>query len=124
MTAIIEKKYSGYYYRLNKKTNMLDKPIYGYVTSKYIPEKGYYYNTEFVCAYNGKRTFWVSGQPGVVKFGSVDCLWLEELDEGRAYKLFYDFYKNMYEKKINIMKAHLNDIKINAKILANTEVDA
>ena len=117
------KKYSGYYYRLNKKTNMLDRPIYGYVTTKFIPEKAYYYNTEFVCAHNEKKTFWVSGQPGVVKYGSVDCLWLEELDEGKAYKLFYNFYKNLYEKKINTMLAHLNDIKINAKCLANMEVE-
>lgn len=123
MAAIIEKKYSGYYYRLNKKTNMLDRPIYGYVTSKYIPEKDYWYDTEFVCAHNNKKTFWVSGKPGAVKYGSVDRLWLEELDEGMAYKLFYDFYKDMYEKKINAMHARLNDIKINAKVLANTEVE-
>lgn len=121
--AIEIKKYSGYYYRLNKKTNMLDRPIYGYVTSRFDPEKACPYKSAFICAHNEKRGFIVSGQPGVVKYGTVDCLWLEELDEGKAYKLFYDFYKNMYEKKINLMRAHLNDIKINAKVLANTEVD-
>lgn len=116
---------SGYYYRLNKSTNYLDEPIYGDLIPTLNPNTDYYYDVDFYCVVNGRqRILIVNSKEGAVKCGSVDCLWLKELDEGKAYKLFYDFYKEKYGKKINVMLARLNDIKINAKVLANTEVDA
>lgn len=114
----------GYYYRLNKRTNYLENPIYGGLTPTLDPNSDHYYDVDFHCDINGHhRVFTVNSKEGAVKCGSVDCLWLKELDEGKAYKLFYDFYKEKYGKKINVMLARLNDIKINAKVLSNTEVD-
>jgi len=115
---------SGYYYRLNKSTNYLEGPIYGDLIPTLNPSTDYYYDVDFYCSINGRqRILIVNSKEGAVKCGSVDCLWLKEPDEGKAYKLFYEFYKEKYEKKINVMLARLNDIKINAKVLANTEVD-
>lgn len=116
---------SGYYYRLNKSTNYLEKPIYGSLSPTLNPNTDHYYDVDFHCIVNGRlRIFTVNSKEGAVKCGSVDCLWLKEPDEGKAYKLFYDFYKEKYGKKINVMLARLNDIKINAKVLANVEVDS
>ena len=119
-------KVQGYYYRMDKRTHIVSDPIYGYVLRKFNPKSGHHFDTNFYYTKEDgtEGHYYVHGDPERVKDTSVDCIWLKEKDDAKAYKIFYDFYKTTYFKRINPMLAVLNDIKINAKVFANTEVDA
>lgn len=110
----------GFYYRLNMKTATIDKICEGTLV---LDSDVLNVSSRRGClsfypddSPSNNKVFYVYKEPGKVRFLREATLWLPENNKKKAYNLFYEAYKDKFEKTVIPMAAFLNNLKINKEV--------